>query len=126
MKYKKPEGEAGKTKNTGVAVGTDITTGKIEDATVGKSTITVYMGTIGELADAQKNGNVGKLNGTSVDDLSFTQIIGAVVGHEIEHTTTENVIVQQTPGATEKEYEEKPTAVSNKIINESRSFNKKM
>ena len=33
----------GKTKNTDVAVGMDMSTGKIEDATVGKSTITVYI-----------------------------------------------------------------------------------
>jgi hypothetical protein len=120
-----PNGEAGKTKNTDVAVGMDMSTGKIEDATVGKSTITVYMGTIGGLADADKEGMVGKLNGTPVTGLNFTQIVGAVVGHEIEHTTTSNVIVQQTANATEKQIEATPTAVSNKIINESRELNKK-
>lgn len=68
---------------------------------------------------------VGKLNGTPVTGLNFTQIVGAVVGHEIEHTTTSNVIVQQTANATEKQIEATPTAVSNKIINESRELNKK-
>jgi hypothetical protein len=114
------EGEAGKTKNTGVAVAVDMATGKIEDVVVGKSTITLYMGTIGELADAEKNGNVGKLNGTSVDGLNFTQIVGAVVGHEIEHTTTANIIIQQSPNATQNQIEAEPTAVSNNIIIESR------
>ena len=122
---KGPEGEAGKTKNTDVAVGMDMATGKIEDATVGKSTITVYMGTIGELADAEKNGDVGTLNGTSVEGLDFTQIVGAVIGHEIEHTTTDNVIIHQTPKSTEKQVEAVPTEVSNKIITESRELNKK-
>jgi hypothetical protein len=122
---KSPDGDAGKTKNENVAVGVDMATGKIEDATVGKSTITLYMGTIGDLADAQKNGNVGTLNGTSVDDLSFTQIVGAVVGHEIGHTEKDNVIVQNTNGATKKQIEATPTATSNTIINQSRELNKK-
>jgi hypothetical protein len=121
---KGPTGEAGKTKNTDVSVATDMSTGKIEDAAVGKSTITVYMGTVGDLADAEKNGNVGKLNGTPVDGLNFSQVVGAVVGHEIEHTTVSNVIIQNTPGTTEKRAEAAPTAVSNKIINESRVLNK--
>lgn len=122
---KGPTGEAGKTNNSGVAVGVDMATNKIEDASVGKSTITVYMGTVGDLADAGKSGGVGKLNGTPVTGLDFTQIVGAVVGHEIEHTTTSNVIVQQTDRSTEKQIEAAPTAVSNKIINESRELNKK-
>lgn len=120
-----PKGEAGKTNNGTVAVGTDMATGKIEEVSVEKSTITVYMGTVGDLADADKNGMIGKLNGTPVTGLTFTQIIGAVVGHEIEHTTTDNVIVQQTPNSTEKQIEAAPTQVSNKIITESRELNKK-
>lgn len=122
---KGPGGDAGKTKNSDVAVGVDMATNKIEEVSVGKSTITVYMGTVGDLADAEKNGNVGKLNGTPVDGLNFTQIVGAVVGHEIEHTTPSNVIVQNTDGATVKQAEAVPTQVSNKIINESRELNKK-
>ncbi|MGH2667122.1 hypothetical protein [Flavobacterium sp.] len=122
------DGDAGKTKNSDVAVGVDMATNKIEEVSIGKSTITVYMGTVGDLADAaaDKTGAVvGKLNGTPVTGLSFTQIVGAVVGHEIEHTTPSNVIVQNTQGATVKQAEAVPTQVSNKIINESRELNKK-
>lgn len=122
---KGPKGQAGGTNNGEVAYATDMETGKIEDVEVTKSTINIYMGTVGDLADAEKNGAQGKLNGTPVDGLNFTQILGAVVGHEIEHTTKDNVIIQMTPNSTEAQYEKKPTEVSNKIINESRELNKK-
>lgn len=121
---KGPKGEAGKTDNGKPGLYMDMQTGKVDGVEVEKSTITVFMGTIGALADAEAQGNVGKLNGTSVEGLSFDQIIGAVVGHEVEHIQTDNIILQET-GATLQQIEAKPTAVSNKIIEESRDSNKK-
>ena len=40
----------------------DLGTGKATGGQAEKSLITVYMGTIGDLADVDKKGNVGKLN----------------------------------------------------------------
>jgi len=119
-----PKGQAGKTDNGDPAVAQDMATGKVEEVAVKKSTITVYMGTVGKLADADKNGNVGKLNGTPVNGLTFAQVLGAVIGHEIEHTTIPNIILYAT-NATEAQYEKVPTQVSNKIIQESLEKNKK-
>lgn len=119
-----PKGEAGNTDNGKPGLYMDMQTGKVDGIEVEKSTITVFMGTIGALADAESQGYVGKLNGTSVEGLSFDQIIAAVVGHEIEHIQTDNIILQET-GATLKQIEEKPTTVSNKIIRESRDLDKK-
>jgi len=122
---KGPKGQAGNTDNGNPGLEMDITTGKIDGAVTEKSTITVYMGTVGELADADKNGNIGWLNGTSVEGLSFDQILGAVVGHEIDHTTSENMVLQ-AQNKTEDEIEKKPTEVSNKIIQEFKAINKKL
>lgn len=120
---KGPIGEAGKTKNINPSMEIDLGTGQATGGQAEKSVITVYMGTIGDLAEADKNGNVGKLNGTPVNGLNYNQIVGAVVGHEIEHTTSDNIILQQS-NATVKQIEATPTNVSNKIIKESLELNK--
>ena len=122
---KGPKGQAGGTNNGDVAVATDPATGKVEDVMVKKSTINIYMGTVGATADAEKNRLQGKLNDTSVDGLTFEQVLGATVGHEIEHTTKDNVMISIAPNSKEQDYEKKPTEVSNKIISESRALNKK-
>ncbi|MCP2025393.1 hypothetical protein L1276_000533 [Flavobacterium sp. HSC-32F16] len=118
-----PKGEAGKTDNGNPVVATDAT-GKVEDISFEKSTIKVFMKTVRNLADADKNGEVGKLNGTKVNGLSFVQILAAVIGHEIEHTTDANIVLYATD-ASEDEYEKDPTQISNQIIQESLNQNKK-
>ncbi|MDR2221109.1 MAG: hypothetical protein LBE34_00045 [Flavobacteriaceae bacterium] len=72
------------------------------------------------MADAQKNGYIGRLNEDSIEGLNSTQIFGAVLGHEIEHTTKENAILQNTPNVTESQIEKVPTDISKKIIEESK------
>jgi len=119
-----PVGEAASTNNGNPGVYVDTKTGKAEGVEVEKSTITLYMGTVGDLADAEKDGNIGRLNGTEVNGMTFNQIVGAALGHDIEHTTEENIILQQTPSATLEEIEKVPTDISNKIIKESLEINK--
>jgi RHS repeat-associated protein len=96
----------------------DFGANKTEVVSVGKSTIDVYLGTVGKLADAEKDGNVGKINGKEINGLNFTQILAAVIGHEIEHTTIENLTLQITPKATEADVEKEPTNISNQIVDE--------
>ncbi|WP_025124633.1 DUF6443 domain-containing protein [Myroides odoratimimus] len=117
---KGPNGEAGKADNGEVVVGSDWLTGEVIDVMIEKSTITLYDETIKDLANAEKNGEIGTLNGTSIEGLNSNQIMSAVLGHEIEHTTKENAIMQNTPNTTRDQIEKKTTEISNNIIEESK------
>jgi hypothetical protein len=109
----------GKTDNGEVQITTD-TKGKAVDAKVLEgSTITIYKGMI-EKAVADNNDpnvpTVPTLYDKSIEGLSYFEIGGAVFGHEIEHTTKENIldIANEGKGAAEKG----PTKVSDKIVDE--------
>jgi len=109
----------GSTKNSGVMTGTNPDTGKVEDATVASSTITFFTKNIGKLDTAVNDGDKstgGTLYGTKVPEgTNYSEIIGAIFGHEIDHTTIENTIIEANGG----NYEHNPTQISNKIIKES-------
>ena len=120
---KNGEGDVGKTNNGKSALIYDFKTGKYDGVEVEKSTISIFMGKVDKLSKAQEKGLEGNLNGTSVDDLSFDQILGAVIGHEIEHTTDENIMLQADPNKTLDQIEQVPTQVSDQIIKESRESN---
>ena len=63
----------------------DLTTGKTEVG-IEKSAIKINVGSIEKI---MKEG--GTFSGQDLKGLSLDEIIGAVFGHEIEHTTAENV-----------------------------------
>ena len=95
--------------------------GKPVDADVKKSVITVYTGRINEMLGMAEDYNLS-MYGKSINGLSFNEIVSAVVGHEIEHTTTENIItsvVEPSKG------EEVPTQVSNTMIDQINSLKKR-
>ncbi len=101
--------------NNGAIEVTSDTEGKVVDVSNEKSTINVYMGKVDEIVDQQSKGEEYGLYGKSVKGFSFIEIIATAVGHEIEHTTKENMIILVTD---EKKLEDVPTQISNKIIDQ--------
>jgi len=101
--------------NNGAIEVTSDTKGNVVDVSNEKSTINVYMGKVDEIVDQQSKGEEYGLYGKSVKGFSFIEIIAAAVGHEIEHTTKENMITLVTD---ETKVEDTPTQISNKIIDE--------
>lgn len=70
--------------------------GNIVSAEASKSTIHVYTESIKEVMKTSKDGYEGDERGigpTSVKGLSFNQVVSAVLGDEIEHTTKSNMLV---------------------------------
>jgi hypothetical protein len=80
-----------------------------------EATISIYMGKVDEILKG--DGEYG-LYGKSVEGLSFIEVLAAIVGHEVEHTTTENLLLLVKYGPKSKQVEEKPTEKSNNIIDE--------
>jgi len=107
----------GETIHTDFSVGTD-NSGKVEDVSFSKSVITVYARNIEVLEQASNDGNKktsGDLYRTPIpENLNFSDILGAILGHEIGHTQKENVLTMAKGGNAETE----PTKVSNKILEE--------
>jgi RHS repeat-associated protein len=86
----------------------------------GKSTITLYAGSIGNLAETidEKGGeNDIYLGDMKVNDLNAKDILAVTLGEEVEHTTKENVKLQHS-GASREKIEKKPGQISNKIAKE--------
>lgn len=107
----------GETNHTNLLVGTD-ESGKVEDVSFSKSIITVYARNINVLEQASNDGKTatsGDLYNTPIpENLSFSDILGAVLGHEIDHTKKENVLTMAKGGNAETA----PTKVSDKILEE--------
>lgn len=97
--------------------GTDPDTGEVVDVEFKKSTITFYMKTIDNMNSKLNDGNAktgDSLNGTKVPEgTNFSQLIGIIFGHEIDHTTKENVLASY-----KGKQEIEPTKTSDKMINE--------
>ncbi len=104
----------------GVMEGSDLS-GNVVDVTIKKFEITFFLKNIDDQAAAlndKDNSTGATLNGTPMDEgFNFSDIIGAIFGHEIGHTDKENVIIQSNNGDVEKI----PTEISNKIIEEIRA-----
>ena len=95
--------------------------GKTIDADINKSTINIYIGRINEMLAADKEGDIVMFKGDgqegrSTNGLTFIEILAAVIGHEIEHATKNNIIIRANRGDTVAE--EGPTKVSNNIIDQ--------
>jgi RHS repeat-associated protein len=99
--------EYGKTDNERITE-FDISTKQVE-VTMEKSTIAINIETIDQAA--KKGGTFGKMN---ITNMTFDEILGAVLGHEIEHTTPENNKIS----ATGRDAEAPAYKVSDRIINE--------
>ncbi len=106
---------------TGVMEVTEVDTasGKSEvvDATVDKMTITFFLKNIDKVVSDANDGDSNQPTGYGKvipAGTTFSELIGAIFGHEIEHTTIVNVITESNGGDVEK----LPTEISNKIINE--------
>jgi RHS repeat-associated protein len=90
------------------------------------STIKIYKGMINQFVADNNNPKVDfawGLYGKSTQGLSFIEVEAAAFGHEIEHTTKENIITVANKGAGEGE--KVPTEISNKIIDETNALKKK-
>lgn len=102
-------------------IATDLS-GKVdeESTTIKKSIITFFDINIKLLDDALNDGKTntgGNLYGTKLDEkFNFSDLIGIIFGHEIEHTKKENIIVEANGGNAEEE----PTNISNQIIKETK------
>ncbi|PKV52423.1 RHS repeat-associated protein [Aquimarina sp. MAR_2010_214] len=97
---------AGETNNSEVEQ--DLKTG---DVKVLKSKIVLFEKTIDAVVDATENQTV-EVGGESINGLNFSEVLGSVFGHEIEHTTNENEKTARTNGNTET----KPVQIQVKII----------
>jgi len=73
---------------------------------------------MGKVDEVLKGDGEYGLYGKSVEGLSFMKVLAAIVGHEVEHTTTENLLILIKYGSKLKQVEEKPTEKSNIIIDE--------
>jgi RHS repeat-associated protein len=83
------------------------------------STITIYKGMADKMVADNNNPKVEDawgLYGKSTQGLTSTEIVAAAFGHEIEHTTKDNIITVENSG--KNEGEKVPTQVSGKIIDE--------
>jgi RHS repeat-associated protein len=110
----KPDDMAGETDNGREINYTTDEKDNIVDVTIKKSTITVYVGQVDEMLADDKKGEPHGLYNKSVAGFSFLEIIGAVIGHEIEHTTKSNTITKIKGG----NYEAEATKVSDAIIDQ--------
>ena len=97
--------------------------GKIVGVDIQKATITIYMGRVNEMVKGNKKGKEYELYGKSVKGLSSIEIVAAAVGHEVEHTTSENVKTRITKG--DEEAEKVPTRISDTIIDQTNELKKK-
>lgn len=92
--------------------------GKVTDVTFSKSIITVYARNINILEQASNDGDTttyGDLYKKPIpENISFADILGAILGHEIDHTKKENVLLKAKGENAEKE----PTKTSDKILDE--------
>lgn len=89
------------------------------------STITLYKGMADKMVADNNNPKVEDawgLYGKSTQGLKSTEIIAAAFGHEIDHTTKENIITIENRGR--KEGEKIPTQISNQIIDETNKLKK--
>jgi hypothetical protein len=101
----------------------DMKTGKIVEVDVEKSVITIYTKAIDEFMNEAKEGGA-KLGNTSITkDMKTDDVLGAITGHEIEHTTDENMTISVTEGG--KAAEVPANEISNKILNEVKKLNEK-
>lgn len=119
----KEDAAVASTNNGTVDTYIDNETGKVVDVEIKKSVITVYMGQVDEMVAGDAKGEEYGLYGKSVKGFSFIEIIGAAVGHEIEHTTKSNVIADINSGG--KDVEKVPTQISNTIIDQTNENKKK-
>lgn len=87
-------------------------------ADIGKSTITINLGSIDEMV---KNSANYTLSDQDVTGLTFDQILGAVVAHEIVHSTNENESLK----ASGKDIEPPADKVSAKVVQEEKAKGKK-
>ncbi|HLP65508.1 DUF6443 domain-containing protein [Flavobacterium sp.] len=109
---------------TNLMEGKDPDTGKVEDVSFSKSTITFYMQNIDEVSEVSNDKDSktsASLYGTKVPEgFNFSEIIGAIFGHEIGHTNKGNVLIWAQGGDHEKD----PSKVHTAIIEETKE-NKK-
>jgi RHS repeat-associated protein len=92
----------------------------------GDPTITIYKGMINKMVADNNDPKVEEawsLYGKSVQFLNFIQIAAAAFGHEIDHTTKENILAIDKSGKKEGEIE--PTNISNAIIDQTNEIIKK-
>lgn len=116
-----PESAAGKTINTGNPV-SEYDSKTKENSVVGfevsSSTIDIFATKGREVYKDAKSGKGSSLNGKSIPkNFSIEDVMAVILGHEIEHTTNENATLR-AQGKSEDKIEEKPTEVSNKIVDE--------
>jgi RHS repeat-associated protein len=115
-KHPTDERAAASTKNGDFDYYTDDKTKEVVAAEPAKeATISIYMGKVDEVLKG--DGEYG-LYGKSTEGLSFMEVLAAIVGHEVEHTTKENLLLLVKYGPKSKQVEEKPTEKSNNIIDE--------
>jgi RHS repeat-associated protein len=109
----------GSTKNTSPEGKTDLTIdgGKVK-ADVKESTITINFGSIDAMIDAAKDKTNDAIlpNGVTIKDETFIDLVGAVAGEEIEHTTDENETINQSGG----DFEAPAYKVSKQILLEAK------
>jgi hypothetical protein len=111
---------AGTTVNSEVSVGTDLE-GNILDASPIKSSITLFGKKAFALEDAAKDPTMNATLGINKKEISSKldafDILAAVLGHEIGHTSNENVLLQEQ-GKPLKEIEKTPSSIGDQILDE--------
>ena len=85
--------------------------GNVEDVMLENSNITINIASIEKVEKDLKTPSFSK---SPYKGLNFEQLLGVTFGHEIEHTTKENILHTEKGGNTET----KPTAVGIKIAEE--------
>ncbi len=113
-KYEKVPDAVGRTDNGALNVESDFK-GNIINVSAKSSTIYVFMGKVDEMLSAQEKGEEYGLYGKSIKGFTFIEVLAAVIGHEIEHTTKENM---KTRLKDPLKVEDQPTLISNNIIDE--------
>lgn len=96
----------------------DLDTGKVEDVSFTKATITFFMGNIDKVSANSSDGDTktkSSMYGTAIPEgFNFSDIIGAIFGHEIGHANKNNVLIWAQGG----DHEAEPTKIHTQIINE--------
>lgn len=85
--------------------------GNVEDVMLDKSNIKINIASIEKV---EKDLNTPSFSKSPYKGLNFEQLLGVTFGHEIEHTTKENILHTEKGGNTET----KPTAVGIQIATE--------
>jgi hypothetical protein len=119
------ETTAGAVTDNGKVSTTNDENGKpVEAVAIEGSTITIYKGMIDQMDRDNNNPskNGWSLGGKATMGLSFMEIMSAAFGHEIEHTTSENMIIVNTKGRDAAEVT--PVKKSDDIIKETKSLPK--